>query len=105
MDLYDHIVDPSLLVRRITIAANHIKSEEKLLKEVKFEQLDLFSDAAEEEKRRQKEKEKKDKERNLQEAILHIHNKYGKNSLLKGSNFVDGATMKDRNQQIGGHRA
>lgn len=105
IELYDHIVDPNLLVRRITIAANHIKSEEKLLKEVKFEQLDLFSDAAEEEKRRQKEKEKKDKESNLQEAILHIHNKYGKNSLLKGSNFVDGATMKDRNQQIGGHRA
>lgn len=105
IELYDNIVDPSLLIRRITIAANHIKSEEKLLKEVKFEQLDLLSDAAEEEKRRQKEKEKKDKERNLQEAILHIHNKYGKNSLLKGSNFVDGATMKDRNQQIGGHRA
>lgn len=104
MELYDHIVDPCLLVRRITIAANHIKSEEKLLKEVKYEQLDLFTDTTEEEKRRQKEKEKKDKERNLQEAILHIHSKYGKNSLLKGSNFVDGATMKDRNQQIGGHK-
>ena len=105
MELYDRIIDTSLLVRRVTIAVNNVISEEELEKRRAPEQLDLFTDIEAEEKKTQREKESYQKEKQLQRAILHVHKKYGKNALLKGMNLLEGATMKDRNEQVGGHKA
>lgn len=105
MELYDRIADENLLVRRITIAVNHVVSERVLEKKKVPEQLDLFTDVKEAEEQRQKEAEEYQKEKNLQKAVLHIHKKYGKNALLKGMNLLEGATMRERNEQVGGHKA
>lgn len=105
MELFDRIVNVHLLVRRVTIAVNNIISENTLGKRKKPEQLDLFTDMEAEEKQRKEEAAAYQKEKQLQKAILQIQKKYGKNALLKGVNLVDGATMKERNNQIGGHKA
>lgn len=70
-----------------------------------YEQLNLFTDYGLLEQQEDQEKEKLEKERKMQEAMLEIKKKYGKNSILKGMNLQDGATAIDRNQQIGGHKA
>lgn len=88
LSLYDRIVPRDLLSRRITLSANNLSDESE------YEQLDLFSDVTSDKK-----------ERALQEAMLSIKKKYGKNAILKGTNLEEGATARDRNQQIGGHRA
>lgn len=102
--LYDSIIDKDLLVRRVTISAINILSEEMIKEKQKPEQLNLFTDIAEMEKERFAEKEADEKEKRLQQAILHVHKKYGKNALLKGTNLLDGATMRERNEQVGGHK-
>ncbi len=99
--LYDRVVDPRLLVRRVYVVAGHVLPERETLQTRQAEQLDLFTDyerEAEEERARQREKRR-------QGAILAIQKKYGKNAILKGMNFEDGATTRERNGQIGGHRA
>ena len=96
--IFDRAVDRKLLVRRITIALNHVLPEDQIPK--KYEQMDLFTDYAALEK---EEKELK-KERSMQEAILKIKNRYGKNAILKGVNFEEGATGRERNEQVGGHK-
>ena len=103
--LFDDIVDVDLLVRRVTISANHVISEKTLEEKKMPEQLNLFTDVEESENQRQKELEEYQKEKQLQRAVLHIHKKYGKNALLKGMNLQDGATMRERNEQVGGHKA
>ena len=70
-----------------------------------FEQLDLFTDYEAEEKRREEENAQLQREKRRQQAVLDIRKKYGKNAILKGMNFEEGATTKDRNKQIGGHKA
>ena len=70
-----------------------------------FEQLDLFTDYEALEKQRQKEKELLERERKMQQAMLDIKKKFGKNAILKGMNLQEGATAKDRNSRIGGHKA
>ena len=100
MNLYDRIIDNRLLTRRINITANNIINEEQAEKENKFEQIDLFTDYSEIERKNEKEK----KERNLQKSILDIKKKYGKNAILKGMNFEDGGTTIERNEQVGGHK-
>jgi DNA polymerase V len=100
MKLYERIIDKKLLTRRITITANNVISEEQAEKENNIEQLDLFTNYKEVEENYNKEK----KERNLQKTILDIKKKYGKNAILKGMNFEDGATTIERNGQIGGHK-
>ncbi len=105
-DLYAKIVNPNLLVRRINLTVNHVISEEEAASLTPpSEQLDLFTDY--EEKARDEEEKALDlaKERKVQEALLGIKEKYGKNAILKGLNFEEGATAKERNQQIGGHKA
>ena len=89
MDLYDRIVDRRLFIRRVYVVANHVIDESK----VEGIQLDLFEEPVD-----------TDRERNRQEAILAIRRKYGKNAILTGIDFEDGATARDRNNQIGGHR-
>ena len=103
-ELYDRIVNPDLLVRRLTLSANHLMNEGSVSRELPAPpQLDLFSDYEEERCRSESEKERLEKERRQQEAILRIKGKFGKNAILKGLNYADGATQRDRNRQIGGH--
>lgn len=105
MELYDRIVNPSLLVRRLNMAANHVVPEESLLNDPQIEQLDLFTDYDELEKQREEENAALEREKKMQQAMLAIKKKFGKNAILKGMNLQEGATAKDRNQQIGGHKA
>ena len=103
--LYDRIMNPDLLIRRITLTANHVKKEQDIVRKETYEQLDLFTDYAAVEKEKQEKEEKLQKEKKLQHAMLEIKKKYGKNAILKGTNFEEGATSIDRNQRIGGHKA
>ncbi|MCM1304017.1 MAG: DNA methylase [Lachnospiraceae bacterium] len=105
MGLYDRIVDPKLLVRRVTLAANHLVDESEARGMEHFEQMELFTDheaLAREKEAREAELEK---ERRLQEALLSVKKKYGKNAILKGMDLQEGATTMERNRQIGGHKA
>ena len=105
-DLFDRCVNPSLLIRRLNLTTNHVVSEALVsAKENAPQQLDLFTDYKALEKQRQEEQTKFDKERRMQEAQLKIKNRFGKNAILRGLNFEEGATAKDRNKQIGGHKA
>ena len=107
MELYDRIIDRNLLVRRITVAANRLTDEAAAgaRKQEDFVQMDLFTDYEELEKQKQENEAKMKKERALQEAILSVKKKFGKNAILKGMNLEEGATGAQRNNQIGGHRA
>ena len=105
MALYDRIVDPDLLVRRINLTANHVVDESSVSKESSEEQLDLFTDYAAEQRKRAEENAALERERRRQKTILSIKKKYGKNAILKGMDLEEGATTLDRNKQIGGHRA
>ena len=98
--LFDRIVDKNLLVRRMYVVANHVCPEGQQ-PQAEAEQLDLFSMAEPEDQKT----ENPERERRRQEAILRIRSKYGKNAILRGMNLEEGATARDRNQQIGGHRA
>lgn len=99
MALFDRIVNPDLLIRRLTLNANHILKEGTA--EPVYEQTDLFGDL--EKKTTQKAACQREKSR--QKAILHLQKKYGKNAVLKGMNLWEGATAVERNRQIGGHKA
>ena len=154
LDLYDRIVDPDLLVRRIFLVTNHVIEEKEAKKTPgkdrrlylhegggkdredhrendagpegregrktdsginpdneeeagagSWQQLDLFTDYEALEEKKEREKAALEKERRLQEAMLEIRRKYGKNAILKGTSLQEGATMRDRNQSIGGHKA
>ena len=95
--LYDRIINPNLLIRRVNICTNHVKEAP----EENFVQMDLFTDYA----ALEREKKRKERELRLQEAVLDIKARYGKNAVLKGTNLLEGATMRERNEQIGGHKA
>ena len=113
LELYDRIMDPGLLSRRLSITACRVltdkAAERKLEEESNFRQMDLFADFGEEAQNREKEKEEernaREKEKRIQEAVLAIKNKYGKNAILKGMNLEEGATAMERNAQVGGHKA
>jgi DNA polymerase V len=99
-------VNPDLLIRRLNLTTNHVVSESSVAaKENAPQQLDLFTDYEALEKQQQEEKAKRDKERRMQEAQLKIKQRFGKNAILRGLNFEEGATAKERNKQIGGHKA
>ena len=87
-ELFDRIANRNLTVRRITIAANRVVKDQGIL------QVDLFTDTS-----------KLEREKSLQETMLGIKKKFGKNAVLKGTNYLEGATMRERNGQIGGHKA
>ncbi len=105
MELYDRIVNPNLLVRRLNLTANKVVVENSVMEERQYEQLNLFTDYAAEEKRREEEKMALEREKRVQQAVLSIKKKYGKNAILKGMNLQEGATTMERNNQIGGHKA
>ena len=105
MELYERIVNPDLLVRRVTIVANRLTQEGSVEVNDAYEQLTLFTDYDALQKEREEEREALSKERRLQEAMLSVKKRYGKNAMLKGMNLQEGATTIERNNQIGGHRA
>ena len=105
MELFDSIVNPDLLVRRLNLAANRVTAERDVPQEQGPRQLDLFMDYEAEEKRKEEEDAALEREKRKQQAVLCIRKKYGKNAILKGMNFEEGATAIDRNGQIGGHKA
>lgn len=106
LELFDGIVDSRLWIRRITIAVNHVLPE-RFGKAVlpSEEQLTLFADYEAVERERKKALLERSKERSRQEAILSLQKKYGKNAILKGISLMQGATARQRNEQIGGHKA
>lgn len=104
MKLYERIADPCLMVRRLTIAACGLIPE-NMIPEDGPEQLDFYTDYTRLEMERQAEKEKDEKERRLLRATLSLQDKFGKNVILKGMNFMEGGTTIERNGQIGGHKA
>lgn len=105
MNLYERIVERNLLVRRLTLSAEHVRMEAEVNQEPEMEQMDLFTDYAVLEKEKEQEKAAEDKERRLQKALLEIKGRYGKNAVLRGTSFLEGATGRERNEQIGGHKA
>jgi DNA polymerase V len=107
MALYDRIVDPALLVRRITVTANHVVNEEEARQSRAAipEQLSLFVDYEALEREAEAAREERERERKMQETVIALKKKFGKNAVIKGMNLQEGATAKDRNRQIGGHKA
>ncbi len=104
MEIYFRVVDPNLLIRRINIAACGLVREQDIPEEPP-EQLSLFVDYDALQKKREKDKAEEERERRIQEATLILQKKYGKNAVLKGMNFEEGATTIERNGQVGGHKA
>ena len=100
--LYDRIVNPQLFVRRMYVVANHVVKTAEA--EEDFEQMDLFSLVEEEEKREAEQEAQKEKEARLQHAMLNIQKKHGKNAILHGTSYLEDATGRERNKQVGGHR-
>ena len=100
MALYDRIIDPSLLIRRMYLCAAHVLPETEVIRQAPMEQLNLFQDSASLEA----EETALERERRMQEALLSIKHKYGKNAILKGMNLEEGATARERNGMTGGHK-
>lgn len=105
VELFRRIANKDLLIRRLTLTVCHLVEEGKTKKKAEPIQLDLFTDYEALEKKRKKEKEELEKERRLMETTLKLKKRFGKNSLLKGTDFEEGATARERNNQIGGHKA
>ncbi len=104
-ELYTRIADPALLVRRIYVVANHVYHRDNVPQEKKYEQISLFTDVEAEEKEREQKEQSLEREKKIQDALLAIKDRYGKNAILRGMNLQEGATMRDRNGQVGGHKA
>lgn len=105
MELYDRIIDKDLLVRRLNLTTNRVIRESEAAKHETPVQYELFVDYNAIESQQKQEETELAKERKAQEAILKIKKQFGKNAILKGLNFEEGATAKERNEQIGGHKA
>ena len=107
MNLYEKIMNKNLLVRRINITANNIVSEKENENnnQKNYEQLNLFVNYEEEDKKRAENKKHEESEKNIQKAMLDIKKKYGKNAIIKGMNLQKEGTTIARNNQVGGHRA
>lgn len=105
MELYDRIVDRNLMVRRVTVGANRIVEESSLAGREQYHQMDLFTDYGELQQKQNEEETALEREKSIQRAMIDIKKKYGKNAILKGMNLQEGATARERNNQIGGHKA
>ncbi len=103
--LFDRIVNRDLLVRRLSLTVCHVVDETEVSRHSEPAQLNLFTDYEALERKKQAEQAALDKERRIQEAQLAIKRRFGKNAILRGLNFEEGATARDRNAQIGGHKA
>ena len=103
--LYERIVNPALMVRRLYVVANHTQDELQARIPAPPEQLSLFTDYEALAKERESQEQARKKEKSMQGAILDIKERYGKNAILRGMNLEEGATAKDRNKMVGGHMA
>lgn len=103
--LYERIVNPDLLIRKINISVNNLVDEQSVKQDDGFVQLDFFTDYSAAQKQKEQEEKDLEREKRMQQAMLGIKKKFGKNAVLKGMNLEQGATAKDRNAQIGGHKA
>lgn len=105
-ELADKLIDNELLVRRLNITAAQVIAESAVQeRQSNSTQLELFTDYKEETRIKKEEEQQLQKERRMQHALLNIREKFGKNAILKGMNLEEGATTRDRNGQIGGHKA
>ena len=104
MELFDQIINPKLLTRRINITVCNLVNEDSVVNEKVIKQFDLFSNSVVEEEKKKKELEEEKTEKRIQKTILDIKNKYGKNAILKGMDLEEGATTRERNEQVGGHK-
>ena len=104
MSLYDRITDKDLLIRRVGIAACNLIPEREIPEEEPV-QMSLFADHATIERKKAERNAAEKKERRLQKATIDLQSRYGKNIILKGMKFLEGGTTRERNEQIGGHRA
>ena len=103
---YDKNVHHGLLIRRLTVSTNNVIPEEEARSVAQQpRQLDLFEDYVEGELKQKKKEEARSRERKMQEAVLKIKEKFGKNAILRGTSYDEGATARERNAQIGGHKA
>lgn len=106
LSLYDEIADRRLLIRRLNISTNHVVCEEQVMQAASAPvELDMFTDYEAVRKRRKEEETLLTRERRMQETIINIKKRFGKNALLRGLNFEEGSTARERNRQIGGHKA
>ena len=104
-ELYDRIVDHNQMIRRLSLTTNHVINEKQAKIKATSVELDLFTENEQNDRETQEENNRLKKERRIQKTLLEIKKKYGKNTILKGLNFEDGATARLRNNQIGGHKA
>ena len=105
MNLYRRITDKNLLIRRIAMSANRVTDEKCMEEKPEFQQLDFFTDYEALQQQMEEEKSRLQEERQMQETLLNIKKKFGKNAVLKGMSLQEGATARDKNNQIGGHKA
>jgi DNA polymerase V len=103
--IYEETVNRNLKIRRINISFGKVVPKSRIDNSIKVEQFDLFSDPEAIIRYDEKEKEEEKKEEDLAKAIISIKNRFGRNSILKGTNLEEGATGRERNNQIGGHRS
>ena len=94
-----------MIIQAKFMVTNHVVDEASVKDEEQAEQLDLFTDYEAKKKKEADEKASLEREKRMQKAIIGIKNRFGKNAILKGMNLQEGATAKDRNEQIGGHKA
>lgn len=102
--LFDKIINPRLLIRRLNLVAAHVMYESYVQQSTPV-QLDLFVDYEKEQKQREEKEKQREKERRMQNTIIQLKERFGKNAILRGLSFKDGATARERNRQIGGHKA
>ena len=105
LELYDRLVDSKLMVRRLNMSANRVILEKDIVKNQGMEQMSLFVDYEAEEAKAKEQEQILAKEKQMVQAVIDIKKKFGKNAILKGSSLMEGATAKERNNQIGGHKA
>ena len=104
VELFDRIINKDLYVRRVYVIAGNVRNKESVKNQKVYEQIDLFTDYEEKDKNDREEEKTIEKDNNLQEVLLDIKNKFGKNSIVKGMNLEEGGTAIERNGQVGGHR-
>lgn len=104
LKLFDRIINRELLVRRINIVASNVVKPESVVNKHVFQQFDLFSNNEEQEALKRKELEDEKEEKKVQEVLLNIKSRFGKNAILKGMNLEEGGTTIERNGQVGGHK-
>ena len=104
LKLYDRIINRDLLVRRINMVASNVVKPESVEYKPVIQQFDLFSNNEEQEEIKRKELESEKEEKRVQEVLLDIKSRFGKNAILKGMNLEEGGTTIERNGQVGGHK-